>query len=88
MIHGHIPGRFGSVYLVADVLGAVRVSSAAAAASLPQLRHVSVVSPLPGTLLCHISRVRGKEGGKEKRVQVRVVLFKGKVLVLVSGLGP
>ncbi|MED6259111.1 hypothetical protein ATANTOWER_017139 [Ataeniobius toweri] len=33
----------GAPYLVADVLGGVRVSSAPA--SLPQLRHVSLVSP-------------------------------------------
>lgn len=39
------PAPFGAVYLVADILGAVRVS--ATSASLPQLRHVSLDS-LPG----------------------------------------
>lgn len=34
--------RYGALYLVADILGAVRVSSASA--SLPQLRHVWLVS--------------------------------------------
>lgn len=61
---------FVSIYLVADIVGAVRVLSAPA--SPPQLRHVSLVPP-PGrdVTVSHkptpgARREGGKERGREK----------------------
>lgn len=62
----------GTFYLVADIVGAVRVSSAST--SLPQLRHVSLVSTR--TSLWHISRLQ--HGGREKGVKCRWILFSAK----------
>lgn len=61
--------RDGTFYLVADIVGAVRVSSAST--SLPQLRHVSLVSTR--TSLWHISRL--PHGGREKGVKCRCIFF-------------
>lgn len=76
LFFGFFLTRSGVVYLVADIVGAVSVSPASS--SLPQLRHVSLVSP-PGRS-CLISRVRGKEG---ERGGIQSWGFSDKVLLFL-----
>lgn len=62
--------RCGTPYLVADIVGAVRVSSAST--SLPQLRHVWLVSP-PDVTVSH--KPTPEHGGREKEDRTPVDSF-------------